>query len=244
MQMLPAMAKLPEPSDGKPGLLVVTNGPVDLNKKTLQEAGLKCPVLVQAGMTIAEKYRVQGTPAGYLIDASGKIASGRAIGAEPLLALAGATAAEAAGGKANKGLEHSRLVRDGLKAGTPAPDFRLPKVQGGELTLKELLGQKVLLVFSDPECGPCDLVAPELEKVHRERTDLRVIVVSRREPEKTAQKIEKFGWTFPVVLQKQWEISKLYGMFATPIGYLIDEQGIIVKDVGTGPDGILGLVSN
>ena len=28
-----------------------------------------------------------------------------------------------------------------------------------------------------------------------------------------------------MVLQKQWEISRLYGMFATPIAYLVDERG-------------------
>ena len=30
-------------------------------------------------------------------------------------------------------------------------------------------------------------------------------------------------------MQKQWEISLKYGMFATPIGYLIDERGIVVQ---------------
>ena len=29
------------------------------------------------------------------------------------------------------------------------------------------------------------------------------------------------------MLQKQWEVSLQYAMFATPIGYLIDEQGIL-----------------
>src|SRR6266545_8036127 len=56
----------------------------------------------------------------------------------------------------SKSLARSRLNRDGLKAGTPAPNFRLPRVDGGELSLEEFRGQRVLLVFSDPQCGPCD----------------------------------------------------------------------------------------
>jgi hypothetical protein len=32
-------------------------------------------------------------------------------------------------------------------------------------------------------------------------------------------------------------------MFATPIGYLIDEDGVIVKDVAVGNDAILSLAA-
>ena len=42
-------------------------------------------------------------------------------------------------------------------------------------------------------------------------------------------------------MQQQWEISKEYGMFATPIGYLIDEEGIVVTDVAVGVEPILAL---
>jgi hypothetical protein len=44
------------------------------------------------------------------------------------------------------------------------------------------------------------------------------------------------------VLQKQWEVSLKYGMFATPIGYLIDERGILASDVAVGVGPILVLV--
>ena len=64
-------------------------------------------------------------------------------------------------------MARSRIKRDGLKAGTPAPLFRLPRLDGGELALEDLRGSRVLLVFSDPRCGPCDALAPQLEKFHR-----------------------------------------------------------------------------
>jgi hypothetical protein len=52
---------------------------------------------------------------------------------------------------ANQSLARSKIKRDGLKAGTPAPDFRLPRLDGrGELSLSELRGRRVLLVFSSP----------------------------------------------------------------------------------------------
>ena len=44
-----------------------------------------------------------------------------------------------------------------------------------------------------------------------------------------------------MVLQQQWEILRRYAMFATPIAYLINEQGVIANDVAVGVDGIANL---
>jgi len=109
------------------------------------------------------------------------------------------------------------------------------------LTLEEYRGRQVLLVFSDPQCGPWDQLAPHLEQLHRERHDLEVLMVSRGDAETNRQKVAKLGLTFPVALQKNWEISLLYAMFATPMGYLIEKQGIIAADVATGVQPILDL---
>src|SRR6266566_3178895 len=70
----------------------------------------------------------------------------------------------------NRSLARSRIKRDGLKAGTAAPSFRLSRLDSGELNLAELRGQRVLLVFSDPHCGPCNALLPQVEKFHRENT--------------------------------------------------------------------------
>jgi peroxiredoxin len=170
-------------------------------------------------------------------------------------------------------LARSRIKRDGLKAGTPAPDFRLPRLDGGELSIYELRGKRVLLVFSDPHCGPCNALAPHLEKFHRatlrkntlsaERgsvtrstseipeplrvTDPRsesiaLVMISRGEPKENRKKVKEHGLTFPVVLQQHWEISRLYAMFATPVAYLIGEDGVIADDVAVGVEPILSLM--
>jgi len=81
----------------------------------------------------------------------------------------------------------------------------------------------VLLVFSDPKCGPCNALAPRLEESYRRSGDVEVILVSRGDRVENREKVEEYGLTFPVVLQRQWEVSRLYAMFATPIAYLIDE---------------------
>jgi peroxiredoxin len=208
-------------------------------------------------MEVAERYQVDGTPIGYLVDEEGTIASPQAIGAEALLELAEVPAdgpgtqtepeAEGKGkqsgkGKANRGLAASRLLRTGLKAGTLAPRFRLPRVGGGEVSLDEYRGRRVLLVFSDPECGPCAPVATALERLQRERADVQIVMISRRDPELNRRKVATLGLTFPVALQRHWEISRLFGIFATPVGYWIDEEGVIGKDIAKGLEEILQLV--
>jgi peroxiredoxin len=141
----------------------------------------------------------------------------------------------------DRSLEGSRIKRDGLAAETPAPLFRLPRVDGGELCLDEYRGRWVLLVFSDPDCGPCNELAPELERLHRGSPDLQVVMVSRGDYQTNQRKVEQHALTFPVVLQRRWEISREYAMFATPIAYLIDEQGVIAADVAMGGGAILAL---
>jgi peroxiredoxin len=135
----------------------------------------------------------------------------------------------------------SHIKRDGLAAGTPAPDFTLPRIEGGELSLSDFRGKPLLIVFSDPNCGPCSVLAPQLEAFHRRTPQLSVLMLSRGTVEDNQRKAADFGFSFPVVLQKQWEISRLYAMFATPIGYLIDENGIIASDVAVGVEPILAL---
>jgi peroxiredoxin len=151
-------------------------------------------------------------------------------------------AEDAASRNADRSLRKSRLKRDGLAPGTPAPDFHVPRVDGRELSLSEFRGRPVLLVFSDPNCGPCDALAPRLER--RARTeDVAVVMVSRGDLAANRAKVAQHRLTIPVGLQRHWEVSREYAMFATPIGYWIDEEGIVAAPVAIGPDAILALLS-
>ena len=145
---------------------------------------------------------------------------------------------------AEPSLPRSRLNRDGLPVGAPAPSFRLPRLDGGDLALDEYRGCRVLLVFSDPDCGPCNALAPQLEQLHSARPDLQVLMVSRGDVAANRAKVAQYGLTFPVVLQRHWDTSRAYGMFATPMGYLIDEQGVIAQDVAVGAAAILALAAD
>jgi peroxiredoxin len=140
-------------------------------------------------------------------------------------------------------VSESNVVRDGLPAGTEAPNFVLPDLDGKAHGLVDYRGKRVLLVFSDVSCGPCEAMSPDLVKLaEKQEGKIQVLMISRGDEGENRRKAEAFGYPFPVLLQKSWEISKQYGMFATPIGFLIDENGIIEKEVAVGPEPILDLV--
>ncbi len=239
-------------SEGRPIPVLITTGNAEENRRFMEQHGIRCPVLVQHKDEVLSRYRANGTPMGYLLDEQGAIAAPLTVGAEDLLALAKVRMplaeasrephSERRKGKANRGLHTSRLTRDGLKAGTAAPPFRLPRLDGGEVALEEYRGRRLLLVFSDPDCGPCAELAPALEQLHR-GSGVAVLMISRRDAESNRRKVAELGLTFPVVLQRHWEISMLYGMFATPVAYLIDEWGVLATDVKAGVQPIRDLMA-
>lgn len=247
-QMAPDLALLSvEGKDSKPIPLVLTTGDPEETRKLFAQHGINCPVLVQEAMEVAAQYQCGGTPMGYLIDEQGNIASDMATGAQALIALVDAPPATAHGNGALAGkrtLADSKIQRHGLTVGTPAPSFTLPRLDEGELSLEEFRGRKVLLVFSDPKCGPCMALAPQLERQHRASADAQVLMVSRGEVEANREKVEEHGLTYPIVLQQQWEVSRDYAMFATPVAYLIDENGVIAAEVATGVEAILALLDS
>jgi peroxiredoxin len=140
-----------------------------------------------------------------------------------------------------KTLEHSTVPRDGLPYGAVAPAFRLPLVGGGEVSLCDFASKRLLLVFSDPSCGPCKALAPRLGSLAQRTPDINILVVSRGSSDDNLQKAVENKWTFPIALQQNWEISREYAMFFTPIAYLIGIDGRISSEPAIGPDQIVNL---
>ena len=66
-------------------------------------------------------------------------------------------------------------------------------------------------------------------------------MVSRGGLEENRRKAEAFGIEFPVVLQSGWKLSKKYGIFATPVAFLVNEEGVIEREVARGRSEILSL---
>jgi methylamine dehydrogenase accessory protein MauD len=122
----------------------------------------------------------------------------------------------------------SRTGRGGLKPGKKAPDFTLPSVAGGEVSLRDFAGRRVFLVFTQSGCKPCHRIVPELNKLQR-GGEVQVLVVNNGELEATRQWAGEARASFPVLAQQQFSVSKRYEMYATPFAFLIDEKGVIAS---------------
>jgi peroxiredoxin len=123
------------------------------------------------------------------------------------------------------------LTDNGIRAvepPSPAPDFTLPRLSGGQLSLSEAQGRWVLLTFFATWCGPCRAEMPSLEQLHRQRGDdgllvLGVSVDDRREV--VAPFVEQLGVTFPVLWDEAGRAAAAYRASSIPLTYLVDPQG-------------------
>ncbi|HXW16593.1 MAG TPA: redoxin domain-containing protein [Terriglobia bacterium] len=250
--LLPDLAAVfSEGVEADPAPVIISTGSAEENQRFLGEHHIGYPILLQEDSEVAALFRALATPMAYLVDENGVTEGRAAVGPTAILQLlrhqAGAAetpARDHTPGGFQGSLASSKINRDGLKAGARAPNFTLPALDGREISLSSLRGRPVLLVFSDPNCKPCNALLPKLEEVHRKSKDLRVLMIGRGDPKANRDKMNNLGLTFPVVLQRSWEISRAYGMFATPIGYLVDEDGVLVEDVAVGGSRILALAAH
>ncbi len=117
-----------------------------------------------------------------------------------------------------------------LQAGTRAPDFRLPRLDGGEETLDELIaGGEVLLVFFKVTCPTCQLTFPFLERLHQGGA-LPICGISQNDVEDTREFMREFGVTFPTLLDSEegdFETSNAFGISSVPTMFLVEGGGTI-----------------
>ena len=134
----------------------------------------------------------------------------------------------------------------GLPTGTEAPAFRARRLDCGTSTLAELLdaGKPVLLVFSDPQCGPCNAILPVIVTWRAEpEAAVRVVVISRGTLPDNADKFGNLGLN-DVLIQEDREIAELYRMLATPSAVLVDANGVISTPAAVGSEAIEELVTS
>ena len=147
--------------------------------------------------------------------------------------------------RGDSGSEGSReIVREGLPVGTRAPDFELAALQGPPLSLDALLGrgQAVLLVFTDPHCGPCLALAPEIAGWQRAHaSELTIAVIENRgggdPPASDAHGRRN------VLLQGDHEVADAYRAHGTPSAVLVGTDGEIASPVAPGAPAIKGLLA-
>ncbi len=124
------------------------------------------------------------------------------------------------------------LAAQALTVGSPAPEFSLPRLEGGEIRLSEFRGRPVLINFWASWCAPCRAEMPELERVAQEYEAAGLVVVGinqLEDPETVAQFVQEFSLTFPIALDRDGTTSRDWQVYGIPQTYLVDANGIIRK---------------
>lgn len=116
-------------------------------------------------------------------------------------------------------------------AGTTAPDFTLPDVDGVPHSLGELRGRKVALVFWGSWCG-CRYDLPEWERRHAALAGYGFSVLSVAVDRRTADAapwIAEAAVTHPALIDTEGAVADLYGVLNVPTIVWIDEEGRIAR---------------
>jgi cytochrome c biogenesis protein CcmG/thiol:disulfide interchange protein DsbE len=121
-----------------------------------------------------------------------------------------------------------------------APDFSLTTTNGETIALSDLRGQAVLLNFWASWCTPCRAEMPAMERTFQEKksqgyTVLAVNSTSQDNPNDAVNFASEQNLTFPILLDNQGAVSKLYQVRALPTSFFIDRQGVIQEVVVGGP---------
>lgn len=124
----------------------------------------------------------------------------------------------------------------GLALGTAAPSFAIPAWTGGELALDGLLaeGRPVLLVFSDPHCGPCAAAVPVVASAQREAGDrLTLAVLSNGATAQTTANWREHRLA-RVGVASGPSVAARYGINGSPAAVLISREGLIDSPAALG----------
>jgi peroxiredoxin len=109
-----------------------------------------------------------------------------------------------------------------------APDFTLHSVAGSNLRLQEQRGQVVMLNFWASWCGPCRQEMPRLDRLYEKyhASGFQLLGVNVDDDVRNATGVSsKLGLHFPVLLDTEKKVSRLYDLSTMPSTVLIDRDG-------------------
>lgn len=123
----------------------------------------------------------------------------------------------------------------GTNTGNAAPDFSLKSLDGKRDGLANHKGQVVILNVWATWCGPCRIEMPFLESLYRrfrsEGFTVLAVSIDKGSPAEVKAFVDEYQLSFPVLLDTDGQVERLYPAFSVPVTYVIDKAGLIVAKV-------------
>jgi cytochrome c biogenesis protein CcmG/thiol:disulfide interchange protein DsbE len=126
------------------------------------------------------------------------------------------------------------------RQGFLAPEFALSTLEGESAALNDYRGQVVVVNLWATWCPPCRAEMPALQSAYEAYQDQGVVFLAVNTTDQDSQSavqsfVNEFGLTFPVLLDIEGIVSRLYQLQALPSTFFIDRQGVIQEVVIGGP---------
>jgi peroxiredoxin len=133
----------------------------------------------------------------------------------------------------------------GLPVGDLAPEFRLADVYGDMVTLSDLRenAKPVMLLFTDPGCGPCASLLPQVADWQQEyASELTIALISRGTVAANRAEADQHQLV-RVLLDDGHEVAASYRCLATPSAVVVDTRGAIAAPSAAGADAVQSLLT-
>ena len=111
---------------------------------------------------------------------------------------------------------------------TTAPDFTLRTIAGPNMRLAEQRGRVVMINFWATWCGPCRQEMPQLSKLYDKYRGSGFVLMGVNvddDVRNAAEVATKLAVSFPVLLDTDKSVSKLYDLATMPSTVLVDRDG-------------------
>ena len=145
--------------------------------------------------------------------------------------IAGAMATTSAAQPAHKDMD-TKYATELIKAGTPAPDFKLKTPDGKTFKLSQLKGKTVVLDFWASWCPDCRKEAPEVVRLYQQYHPKGVEFVGvsmDTDVEAWKQAIQHYGISYPQVSElkkfRETDIAQSYGVKWIPSMVVVGPDG-------------------
>jgi peroxiredoxin len=216
---------------------IVSQGPDQADPSAVDPSGLSTVEvgLVIGGIAVFALVAAQAFLLVNVVRQNGRLLL-RLESVEESLATAGL-----AGGEAEAPAEEG----SGLPVGSRAPGFQLSGLYGETLTLDALRapGKPVMLVFSDPNCGPCNALLPEIGRWQSAHAaELTVALITRGTTDENRAKVTEHG-LINVLLQQDREVAETYQEAGTPSAVIVLPDGTVGSPLAAGADAIQALLA-
>ncbi len=120
------------------------------------------------------------------------------------------------------------VAQAAVSPGLAAPDFTLRTLAGSNLRLQEQRGQVVLVNFWATWCGPCRQEMPHLNRIADKYRGAGLVMLGvniDNDVQIAAEVASKLGVKFPVLLDTDKKVSRLYDLSSMPSTLVIDRSG-------------------